>query len=403
MTRPARVTINLTALQHNLRRIMADASADQVSVNQPDIFVATKDNAYGHGLIPVARALIDVSDTIGFALCSLDEALELMQAGIRQPVLLLGGFFSSEELELISHYQLNCVVHSIWQVARITESRLTHPIKVWLKVNTGMNRLGFALQEVGQVYQQLACCTQVADIVLMSHLACADQPEHPLNSIQIDHFVRLARAYPESDLSLLNSAGIVNFYRKTSPYCPCYQSYQKVFDIDASEKPYGKHKHSLRKHWLRPGLMVYGASPLVDTESHHLGLQQSMTLKSNVISLYDVKPGQYIGYGATYVVDKVAGKPFRLAVVALGYGDGYPFVPSGTEVLVDGSIAEIVGRVSMDLITVDVTAVPGVRVGSEVVFWNQTLTINRLASKLKVAPQILMTGLTSRVKREYVS
>ena len=388
MARPARVEVNLTALQHNFNKMLecfAHNCAKPVG-----IFVAAKDDAYGHGLITVAKALRAVSNQVGFALCSLDEALQLIEADIKQPILLLGGFFSTEELQLISHHQIDCVIHSEWQIKAIEQAQLAHPIKVWLKINTGMNRLGFALDAVDKAYHQLKQCTQVADVVFMMHLACADKPEHPLNKQQIDSFMRLIQAYPAHEISLFNSAGIMNFCRKVPTF------YRSEYIIDSLNNQVDTQER--KKQWLRPGLMIYGASPLVGLEPDALGLKQSMSLKSNIISLYDVQAGDSVGYGATYRADK----SMKLAVVALGYGDGYPFVPAGTQVLVHGHLARIVGRVSMDLMTIDISAVPQAGVGSEVIFWNQNLPLNRIAESIRVAPHMLMTSLNSRVKREYV-
>ena len=340
MARPARVEVNLTALQHNFNKVLECFTHNRTK--PVGIFVAAKDDAYGHGLITVAKALRAVSSQVGFALCSLDEALQLIEADIKQPILLLGGFFSTEELQLIGHHQIDCVIHSEWQIKAIEQARLAHPIKVWLKINAGMNRLGFALDAVDKAYNRLKQCTQVADIVFMMHFACADEPEHPLNKQQIDGFMRLIQAYPAHEISMFNSAGIMNFCRKT----PIFYRSEFVVDstINGSFRAQEHKKPLVGKQWLRPGLMIYGASPLVGLEPDALGLKQSMSLKSNIISLYDVQAGESIGYGATYKADK----SMKLAVVALGYGDGYPFVPAGTQVLVHGHLAKIVGRVSMD-------------------------------------------------------
>ena len=398
MVRPARVEVNLTALQHNFNKVLKCFAHN--STKPVGIFVAAKDDAYGHGLITVAKALRAVSSQVGFALCSLDEALQLIEADIKQPILLLAGFFSTEELEIISRHQIECVIHSDWQVKAIEKARLAHPIKVWLKINTGMNRLGFALDAVDKAYNRLKQYTQVADIVFMMHFACADEPEHPLNKQQIDNFVRVIQAYPAHEISVFNSAGIMNFCRKVPVFHRSEFAVDSIVNsqIDSSAREQWHRKQFFRKQWLRPGLMIYGASPLVGLEPDDLGLKQSMTLKSNIISLYEVKAGEFVGYSATYKADKL----MKLAVVALGYGDGYPFVPAGTQVLVHGHLAGVVGRVSMDLMTIDVSAVPQANVGSEVIFWNQSLPLNRIAESMKVAPHMLMTSLNSRVKREYV-
>lgn len=382
MTRPVRVDIDLHAVQHNLRQLLSDAAVLDASCgSHTGIFVSAKDQAYGHGLITVAKALCKVSPNIGFALCSLDEALELVASGIRQPVLLLAGFFTSEELALIAQYRFQCVVHDHWQVAELVRKPLAHPLKVWLKVNTGMNRLGFSPDAMLSVYQQLSACPWVSDIVIMSHLACADQPEHAMNHQQVEHFVQQINTWPNRDFSLLNSAGVVNFYQNN----PCFNRAEFC--------------RSRRKavHWLRPGLMIYGASPLIKSYPDNLGLKQAMTLKSRIITLYSAEAGQGVGYGMQYHMPKSG----KLAVVAMGYGDGYPLVPAGTPVLVDGYRAQIVGRVSMDLLALDVSTIPKVHPGSEVIFWNQQLSMNHIAERLNVPPHMLMTGLNARVRRHY--
>ena len=372
MTRAARAVINLDALRHNLQRAhTADPEAQQ--------FAVIKADGYGHGLVQVAQALsCEGAEVAGFAVASFEEAVQLREAGITQRILLLEGFFHADELADILHHSLDIVVHHEAQLTvleSVVHSDGDPELPVWLKVDTGMHRLGFALSEVPGVWQRLTACAAVqASPKLMTHLACADDFEHPATRQQLDQFNDLLARLEETgatrgECSVANSAGILGWMNSHS-------------DIN------------------RPGIMLYGASPFVGEIGEARRLRPVMTLRSEVIAVKPCKKGDAVGYGAAWVCPE----DMLIGVVAMGYGDGYPrHAPLGTPVLVNGVEVPLVGRVSMDMICVDLRGQDAAQVGDEVVLWGEGLPAERVADLASTIAYELFCGVTARVPREYVN
>lgn len=324
-----------------------------------------KANAYGHGQWLVARALAD-ADT--FAVACIEEALSLREAGFTQPILLLEGPFEADELPLCARLNLAITVHEPGQVAMLEQARLERPLTVWLKLDSGMHRLGFPPAMVSASYQRLWDCPAVArPIHCMSHLARADERDVPRTLEQVQVFEQTLRGLP-GDRSLANSAGVLGWP-------------QTHYD------------------WVRPGLMLYGASPFVDTLADEEGLRPAMTLRTRLIAIHRFARGEPIGYGGTWLCPEA----MDVGVAAIGYGDGYPRqAPSGTPVLVNGRPAALAGRVSMDMITLDLRQHPEARVGDPVVLWGDGLPVEPIARAAGTIPYTLFCGITGRVHRQVI-
>lgn len=366
MTRAARAVIDLAALRHNYHQArIADPGAKQYAV--------IKANAYGHGMVPVAQALPEAD---GFAVASVDEALELRGAGIQQPILLLEGFFQDDELKTILQHNLDIVLHHSSQLTALEQAtkhfELENPasksLRAWLKVDTGMHRLGFAPEEVEAAWQRLKACSLVDnDICLMTHLANADDLEDDATRRQLELF---AAILPDTNAtrSIANSAGILGWPESQS-------------DID------------------RPGIMLYGASPFLHETGEVRGLQPVMTLKSELIAINHCRQGDALGYGGSWICPQ----DMPVGVVGLGYGDGYPrHAPSGTPLLVNGQRAPLVGRISMDMISVDLRELPEARVGDPVVLWGPGLPAEEIAQAAGTIAYELFCNIAPRVPREYI-
>jgi alanine racemase len=368
MTRAARAVIDLDALRHNLQRARtADPGARQ--------FAVIKANGYGHGMVPVAQAL---SDADGFAVASLEEAITLRDAGISQPILLLEGFFRADELPAIQHHALDIVVHHAAQLEALEGMTLAHgasALSVWLKVDTGMHRLGFAIEEVPVVWDRLMACAAVQQPPrLMTHLACADDFQHPTTLAQLARFNDLwtdlskRSKSPQIESSIANSAGILGWMGSHG-------------DID------------------RPGIMLYGVSPFMGETGADRRLWPVMTLRSELIAVKHCRQGDAVGYGGTWLCPE----DMRIGVVAMGYGDGYPrHAPAGTPVLVNGVEVPLIGRVSMDMICVDLRKQDTAKVGDAVVLWGEGLPVETVADAASTIAYELFCGVTSRVPREYI-
>jgi alanine racemase len=350
--RPARALIDLDALRHNYRLARERHGARSLAV--------IKANAYGHGSVACARALATEAD--GFAVAFLDEAMVLRDAGITQPILLLEGVFSSDELLRVAAFDLWPVVHHAGQLAMLEEADLPRPIDVWLKINSGMNRAGFEPKDARAVWQRLRDSGKVGAITLMTHLARADEPQIITTDQQVAAFAT-ATAGLDGPRSLANSPGILGW--------PCSHA-----------------------DWGRAGILLYGADPLPGEPS---GLRAVMTLESQVISVREVPAGTPVGYGARFVT----ARPSRIGLVALGYADGYPrSTRDGTPVAVDGVETRLVGRVSMDLMTVDLTDLPASGAGSRVELWGSQIPVNRVAESAgTIAYEVLCN--VKRVRFEY--
>src|SRR5690606_1745134 len=274
----------------------------------------------------------------------IEEALALREAGIRAPILLLEGFFEADELALIDQHDLWCVVHSQWQIEAVEQAQLSKPLTVWLKLDSGMHRVGLHPSDYQQAYRRLLASGKVSKIVLMSHFARADELECERTAEQLAIFQQ-AGAGLSAEVSLRNSPALLGW-----PQVP--------------------------SDWVRPGIMLYGATPFEQAQELAARLRPVMTLESKVISVRELPAGEPVGYGARFVADR----PTRVGVVAMGYVDGYPrHAPTGTPVMVDGQPTRLIGRVSMDMLTVDLTDLPQTGLGSRVELWGKQVLASDVA------------------------
>ncbi|SNY73146.1 alanine racemase [Enterobacter sp. CC120223-11] len=355
----ATVVINRRALRHNLQRLRELAPASK-------LVAVVKANAYGHGLLETARTLPDAD---AFGVARLEEALRLRAGGIVQPILLLEGFFNAEDLPVISVQGMHTAIHNLEQLEALEKATLPEPVTVWMKLDTGMHRLGVRPEEANNFYQRLSKCTNVRQPVnVVSHFARADEPECGATEQQLDIFMTFTEG-KSGQRSIAASGGILLFP-------------QSHFD------------------WVRPGIILYGVSPLEGKPwGTDFGFQPVMSLTSSLIAVRDHKAGEPVGYGGTWTSERDT----RLGVVAMGYGDGYPrAAPSGTPVLVNGREVPIVGRVAMDMICVDLGPEACEKAGDPVILWGEGLPVERIAEVVKVSAYELITRLTSRVSMKYL-
>jgi alanine racemase len=349
MPRPIRATFDLAALAQNLGVARARAGKAR-------IWAVVKANAYGHGLLRAARALAAAD---GFALLDLDEAVRLRDAGVRKPILLLEGFFAPADLETAAAHSLGAVVHTREQIAMLEAAQLRAQVPVFLKVNTGMNRLGIGVGEVRPSLERLAASGNVAGITLMTHFADADGPTGVAEQVARFDAAMRGLAVPRS---LANSAALLRFPETAAD-------------------------------WVRPGIMLYGCSPFPDESAEAFGLAPVMTLAAELIAVRMLGRGDRVGYGATFTAER----PMRIGVVACGYADGYPrHAPTGTPVLVDGARTRTVGRVSMDMITVDLEGIPQASIGTPVTLWGEGLPCDEVAAAAGTVSYELLCALAPR-------
>ena len=356
MTRPLVAQVDLAALKANVTRVRQYAPAAKV-------LAVVKANAYGHGLERVLPALDGVD---GLALLELDAALRLRERGYTRPVVLLEGCFEASEVPEVAAQSIEAVVHSRRQIAMLREARPARRVAVHVKINTGMNRLGFAPAEARAVCDELAALPMVEIRTVMTHFASADE-EGGL-AAPLARFAEACRglAWPRS---LANSAGIVR-YREVGG------------------------------DWVRPGIMLYGATPFARRSAESLGLAPVMTLRSRLIAVQTVAAGESVGYGAAFT----AREPTRIGIIACGYADGYPrHAPNGTPVLVSGRRTGTAGRVSMDMLAVDLAGIPAADVGSEVVLWGEGLSVDEVAASAGTVGYELLCAVASRVAFETVA
>jgi len=355
MPRPIRATIRAAAFAHNL-------SVARAQAGKARIWAVLKANAYGHGLLRAARALADAD---GFAILDYVDALRLRSAGIGKPLLMLEGFFGAEDLALAFRHRLTPVVHTMEQVERLAAAGGSERIPIYLKVNSGMNRLGFTVDSVRVAWTALRQSPAVESITLMTHFADADGQMGV--AAQLQWFDEMTRPFltPEPpERSLANSAALLRFPEET------------------------------RADWVRPGIMLYGCSPFTFKNAEEIGLKPAMTLASELIAVQQLQPGERVGYGMTYE----AAQEMTIGIVACGYADGYPrHAPTGTPVLVDGLRTGTVGRVSMDMLCVDVSAVPGARIGTPVTLWGDGLSCDEVAVAAGTVSYELLCALAPRV------
>jgi len=356
--RSAKAEICLTALQHNVARIREIAPKSK-------IMAVVKANAYGHGLLAVASALKSVD---AFAVARVEEALTLRSGGIVKPILLLEGFFSTDELPILVANNIHTSIHIEQQLAELEEAELETPINVWLKMDTGMHRLGIRPDQCKQAISRLKHNPNVVQPArLMTHFSCADEIDNPATQKQIDLFDELV-AGEIGEQSIANSAGVVAW-------------------------------PASHREWIRPGITLYGVSPMCNSKAEEHGLQPVMTLTTDLIAVHDLKQGESIGYGGIWT----ASKDTHIGVVAIGYGDGYPrMAPEGTPVLVNGRIVPVVGRVSMDMLSVDLGIDCRDEVGDKVILWGKGLPAEVVADHIGTIAYELVTKLTQRVSLKYL-
>jgi len=371
MARNLWADIHLDAICHNYlhAKALAPAGAGCIAIIKAD--------AYGHGAIPVARALARHADALGVA--CIEEALELRDAGVSNPILLLEGFFEKSELPDLVWNRLWTAVHSVQQLEQLEafarESGGLKGMSIWLKVDTGMHRLGFDLSATEAALIRIRALPGVGNITLMSHLANADEPLRELTEKQLDTVSQLVSSKPNNaDLwngltySLSNSAATLAW-----PLA--------------------------HRDWLRPGIMLYGASPLKESVSNVTELKPAMTLSTELIALRNVPAGDAVGYGSTFRCKT----PTRIGTAAIGYADGYSrHALNGTPVFLNGRRAHLAGRVSMDMITIDLTDHEDAKIGDRVELWGSNVSVSEVASWCNTISYTLLSGLTRRVKRRYL-
>jgi alanine racemase len=351
--RPIRARIDSAALRHNLALMKARARSSRV-------WAVVKANAYGHGLARAARALAAAD---GLALIELEAAIDLRRAGEARVILLLQGVYSPKELEAVAANGLSIVVHSLEQLAMLEKMPAAARIPVYLKLNTGMNRLGFSTTDAPGALERLK--RRAGEIALMTHFADADGVSGV--KWQTERFDAMTKgvALPRS---LANSAAILR-YPET------------------------------HADWVRPGIALYGCSPFSDESAEKLGLKPAMTLSSELIAIRELGPGDSVGYGRTFT----APAPMRVGVVACGYADGYPrHAPTGTPILVCGKRARTVGRVAMDMLFADLSGIPEAKIGSPVTLWGEGLSADEVAASAGTVSYELLCALSPRVQVEDV-
>ena len=349
MSRPIQARIDLSALERNLHAARRLTSAR--------IMAAIKANAYGHGTLRTAEAL-QAAD--GFALLDIGDAVRLREAGFRQTILLLEGVFKAEDMALLAEYDLATVLHSPHQLAMLDAYPRRGSLSLWLKINSGMNRLGFAPQEAPAVMAQLKAHAAVRDVTLMTHFANADEAAGV--AMQLERFNTFAASY-NMPRSLANSAALLRY-------------------------------PATHGDWVRPGIMLYGASPFAETSAADLGLRPVMTLSSEIISVREIQSGEQVGYGGLFRAER----RMRIGVVACGYADGYPrHATTGTPVLVNGQLTRTLGRVSMDMLSVDLSALPDADIGSRVILWGEGMPVEEVAKAAGTISYELLCALAARV------
>jgi len=354
MTRPARALLSAQALLQNYECVRTAAP-------RAKIMAVIKAGAYGHGMAWAARVLRDAD---GFAVASVEEGAELRAAHIAQPICLLEGFFDSAELPSIVRHRLEPVIHHAGQLSALEQTTGLADLNVWLKVDTGMHRIGFPTEIAASAAARLAACPAVAGVRWMSHFANADNRFDTATKYQIERFLKLLDGLAV-ERSLANSAGILAW-------------------------------PASHLEWVRPGIMLYGASPLIGHSAIELGLKPVMTLESRLIAVHPRKKGEAVGYGG----DWICPEDMPVGVVAIGYGDGYPrHAPPGTPVLVSGVRVPLIGRVSMDMITVDLRTLPQAQVDDQVVLWGEGLPVDEIAAQAGTISYEVLCCVTARIPR----
>ncbi|MGZ8984286.1 MAG: alanine racemase [Methylotenera sp.] len=353
--RPIQATISQSALQHNLAVVRKQAPHSK-------IMAVVKANGYGHGLINVAHGL-NAAD--GFAVLGLNEAIDLRKAGFSQTILLLEGVFDAQELGIAASFGVDIVVHSVPQIEMLEHAQLAKPINIHLKMNTGMNRLGFTPSEYAAAFNRLKACGNVNEITLMTHFATADDALGIAAPLAL--FQHAAKNLNQP-ISLANSASILRYPQAHAD-------------------------------WVRPGIMLYGASPVAGTLATEFGLKPVMVLTSEIISIQTLAAGDSVGYGNRFT----ANKPTRVGIVACGYADGYPrHAPNGTKIAVNGEVTQTIGRVSMDMLFADLTDIPQAAIGSPVELWGHHVSVDAVAEASGTVGYELLCAVAPRVPMKVI-
>ena len=356
MPRPLIATIHIDALRHNLTIARRQTPLAK-------IWAVVKANGYGHGL---ARAMRGFDAADGLALIEPEGAQLLRELGWRKPILLLEGCFDAADTELAARLQLDLTIHCEEQLYLLEQTHFATPVNVHLKMNTGMNRLGFMPADFIAAYHRLRAHPAVASMTLMTHFANADV-----------------------DASTVSGISVAEQMRRFSLTCDGLDGAWSISNSAANLR-----YSSLRSDWVRPGIMLYGGAAGIGAACDD-GLLPAMTLHSELIGLQQLEAGDAVGYASKFI----APQPMRIGVVACGYADGYPrHAPTGTPILVDGILTRVVGNISMDMLTVDLTAIPDARVGSVVTLWGEGLPIDQVAHAAGTIGYELMCALTPRVR-----
>ena len=345
-------SVDSLAITHNL------AVARNCAPNSK-VMAVVKTNAYGHGLVPVSKLLDDSIDAL--AVATVDEALTLRRAQVRSPICVLSGFYSADDLERIVARDISVVVHCVQQIKAIKHSKVFNKVPIWLKVNSGMNRLGFSTNSIGSVFDELDNMDNVDLVGIMSHFACADDVNSNYTLEQTDRFINATKNIP-LPRSIANSAGILKWPNS---------------HLD----------------WVRPGIMLYGASPIIGQNASQLGLRPALDLYSTIIAIHKIRKGERIGYGLNWTAsgDTVVG------IVACGYGDGYlRSASSRAQVLVNGVPANIIGTISMDTMAVDVTDHLEVKTGSAVKLVGAGIPVEDVAACANTIPYEFLCSFNPR-------
>ncbi len=354
MPRPIVATTDLAAMRANLALARASALGARV-------WAVVKADAYGHGL---ENGLRGFAEADGLSLIEFDRAVRLRELGWTGPIMMMQGMFDSSDLSLISEYRLQPVIHNHEQLEMLASFAPAAPLEVHLKINTGMNRLGFPVGQAREVWQRLSSMSAVGKVSLITHFANAD----------------LKRADPDVDEQMRR-------FRAATDGLSC--------EISVSNSPAVLLHPEVRCDWIRPGVMLYGGSP-GGGSAQSFGLRAAMSLTSRLIAVQSLKAGDSVGYGSLFRAER----DMRIGIVACGYADGYPrHAPTGTPVLVNGQRTQLLGRVSMDMLNVDLTGIPDAQVGSEVTLWGAGLPVDDVAQAAGTIGYELMCSITPRVQR----
>ena len=355
--RPLKAYIDLSVLTSNLKLVKKIAKNSKV-------MAVLKANAYGHGLIESVKA---IKSAEGIAILTIEEAAKIRKAGFKNTILLLEGLFAAEDIHQAEKLKINIVIHNDQQMDYLSDVMLKNPINVHLKINTGMNRLGFPPDQVDYLIENLNANPNVSDVTLMTHFATADEKEGITK--QLDCFNRVTNNYNFSS-SVANSAALYKF-------------------------------PEARLDWVRPGIMLYGASPFEDISAKKIEVKPVMSLMSKIIAIQDIKKGQAVGYGSNFI----AKNDMRIGIVACGYGDGYPrHAKTGTPIFVHDKTTKVVGRVSMDMLYVDLSKIEKAVIGSKVEMWGNHISVDEVAKNSGTVGYELLCNISasSRVPLDYI-